>query len=36
LLNLAAAQTILHGGKVYVIAPEQLPYQAALSAIFRY
>jgi len=36
LLNVAAAQTILHGGKVYVIAPEQLPQPAALSAIFRY
>lgn len=36
LLNLATAQTILHGGTVYTVAPAQMPEAAALAAIFRY
>lgn len=36
LLDLAAIQTIRHGGMVYAIAPEQLPDAAPLAAILRY
>jgi hypothetical protein len=36
LLDLAAIQTILHGGTVYALAPEQMPETAPLAAIFRY
>jgi hypothetical protein len=36
LLNLAAAQTLLHGGAVYLVAPEQVPEAAPLAALFRY
>jgi hypothetical protein len=36
LLDFAAIQTILHGGSVYVVAPEQLADAAPLAAIFRY
>jgi hypothetical protein len=36
LLDLAAIQTILHGGTVYALAPEQMPELVPLAAIFRY
>jgi hypothetical protein len=36
LLDLAAAQTLLHGGTVYLVVPEQVPEAAPLAAIFRY
>jgi hypothetical protein len=36
LLDLAVIQTILHGGTVYALAPEQMPELAPLAAIFRY
>jgi hypothetical protein len=36
LLDLAAIQTILHGGTVYAVAPEQMQELASLAAIFRY
>jgi len=35
LLDLAATQTILNGGKVYALEPEQMP-EALIAAIFRY
>ncbi|MEG3867970.1 hypothetical protein QUA46_17870 [Microcoleus sp. MON2_D6] len=36
LLNAAAIQTILNGGTVYAMPPEQVPDEAPLAAIFRY
>jgi hypothetical protein len=36
LIDTAAAQAILHGGAVYSLAPEQMPADAPLAAIFRY
>lgn len=36
LLDLAAMQTILNGGTVYAVEPEQVPDNAALAAVFRY
>lgn len=36
LLDLAAIQTILNGGTVYAVEPEQVPAQAPLAAVFRY
>jgi hypothetical protein len=36
LLDLAAAETLLKGGAVYAVEPDQVPDQAALAAIFRY
>ena len=36
LLDLAAIQTILHGGIVYAVEPEQVPDHAPLAAVFRY
>jgi hypothetical protein len=36
LLNVAAVQTVLHGGTVYAIAADQMPTHRALSAVFRY
>lgn len=36
LLDLAAIQTILNGGIVYVVEPEQVPGQTPLAALFRY
>ncbi|NJK77064.1 MAG: hypothetical protein HC849_03200 [Oscillatoriales cyanobacterium RU_3_3] len=36
LLNAAAIQTILNGGTVYAVPPEQVPDEAPLAAIFRY
>jgi hypothetical protein len=36
LLNLAAVQTLRHGGAVTVIGPEQMPEAAPIAAIFRY
>lgn len=36
LLNLAAVQTILNGGTVYAVKPEEVPDKAAIAAVFRY
>lgn len=36
LLDLAASQTLLNGGVVYALEPENLPDSDALAAIFRY
>ncbi len=36
LLELAAVQTLLHGGRVYAVTPEEMPDNASLAAIFRY
>ncbi|MBE9182059.1 hypothetical protein IQ268_26185 [Oculatella sp. LEGE 06141] len=36
LLNMAAIQTILNGGTVYAVEPEQVPESAPLAAVFRY
>jgi hypothetical protein len=36
LLDLAAMQTILNGGAVYALEPEQIPNKAPLAAVFRY
>jgi hypothetical protein len=36
LLNLAAVQTLLHGGTVYSIEPEKIPFKGLVAAIFRY
>ncbi|MFO7917405.1 MAG: hypothetical protein R6V13_04955 [Anaerolineae bacterium] len=36
LLDLAAIQSILNGGTVYAVEPEQVPNHAPLAAVFRY
>jgi Bacterial archaeo-eukaryotic release factor family 7 len=36
LLDLAAIQSILNGGTVYAVEPEQVPNEAPLAATFRY
>jgi hypothetical protein len=36
LLDLAATQTLLHGGAVYAVEPSEVPDKARLSAVFRY
>jgi hypothetical protein len=36
LLDLAAVQSILNGGRVYVVAAEQMPADALAAAIYRY
>jgi hypothetical protein len=36
LLDLAAVQTLLHGGRVYAKEPEKVPDGAPLAAVFRY
>jgi len=36
LLDLAATQTLLHGGLVYAIEQAQMPAEAPLAAVFRY
>lgn len=36
LLDLAAVQTLLQGGTIYVVEPEQMPAAADVAAIFRY
>jgi hypothetical protein len=36
LLDLAAVHTLLNGGTVYAVAPERLPDETALAAVFRY
>jgi hypothetical protein len=35
-INEAAIQTLLHGGQVFVVGPEQMPDRAALAAVMRY
>jgi hypothetical protein len=32
----AAVQTLLQGGTIYVVEPEQMPAAAEVAAIFRY
>lgn len=36
LLDNAAVQTLLNGGTVYAVSPEEIPDDAALTAVFRY
>jgi hypothetical protein len=36
ILDLAATQTLLHGGAVYAAEPAEVPEEALLAAIFRY
>jgi hypothetical protein len=36
LLDEAVIQTLLHGGTVYTVEPEQLPAETGMSALFRY
>jgi len=36
LLDLAAVQTLLHGGTIYAVEPQSVPADAPLAAIFRY
>jgi hypothetical protein len=36
LLDFAAAHTLLNGGTVYAVPPEQIPYSTPVAAIFRY
>lgn len=36
LLDLAATQTLLHGGSVYAVEQAQMPAEAPLTAVFRY
>lgn len=36
LLDLAAVQTILNGGRVFALHPEQMAGGASVAAIFRY
>jgi hypothetical protein len=36
LLDLAAVQTLLHGGTVYAVAPEEVPDNTLVAAVFRY
>ncbi len=36
LLDFAAAHTLLNGGTVYAVPPEQVPYSTPVAAIFRY
>ncbi|MBW4492844.1 MAG: hypothetical protein KME26_07100 [Oscillatoria princeps RMCB-10] len=36
LLDTVAIETILHGGTVYAVAPDKVPDEAPLAAVFRY
>ncbi len=36
LLNLAAAQTLLNGGAVYAVDPDEMPDETPVAAVFRY
>jgi len=36
LLDLAAIQTFLNGGAVYVVSPEEIPDSGQMAAVFRY
>ena len=36
LLDVAAVQTVLNGGTVYVVPPERMPGMGASAAVFRY
>jgi hypothetical protein len=36
LLDLAAAQTLLHGGTVHAVAPEEVPGDGPVAAVFRF
>jgi hypothetical protein len=36
LMDAAAVQTLLNGGRVFAVAPEEMPDSAPLAAIFRY
>jgi hypothetical protein len=35
-INAAAIETLLHGGQVFVLAPDQMPDHSALAAVMRY
>ena len=36
LLDLAAVQTLLNGGRVFALPPEKMPSEASIAAVFRY
>jgi hypothetical protein len=36
LLNLAAVETLMHGGRVFALHPEQVPLEGSAAALFRY
>jgi hypothetical protein len=36
LLDLACAQTLLNGGKAYILPPEEIPHNQSIAAFFRY
>jgi len=36
LLDLSAIQTLLKGGTVYAVSPEEVPDQAIVAAVLRY
>ncbi len=36
LLNLAATNTLLQGGNLYAVQPEEMPNKASIAAVFRY
>ncbi len=36
LLDLSAIQTLLKGGTVYAVSPEEVPDQALVAAVLRY
>lgn len=36
LLDLAARQTLLHGGEAYLIEPEEMPCEGAIAAVYRF
>lgn len=36
LLDLTAVQSLIKGGTVYAVAPEEVPDRAALAAVLRY
>lgn len=36
LINVAAVETLCHGGEVFLAAADQLPHQASAAALFRY
>lgn len=35
-MDFAALHTLLNGGKVYAVEPENIPQDAALAAVLRY
>jgi hypothetical protein len=35
-MDFAAVQTLLNGGEVYAVEPEEMPREAPLAAIYRF